>query len=67
MSLITCGSIHQGHEWLSDDSRGRQEICMCSGALPINYCAQFYRLRCQDIDQVLLDEVIFFTQYVQQQ
>ena len=35
MSLITCGSIHQGNEWFSDDSRGRQEIFMCSGALLI--------------------------------
>ena len=26
MSLIACGSIHEGHEWFSDDSRGRQEI-----------------------------------------
>ena len=26
MSLITCGSIHEGHEWFSDYSRGRQEI-----------------------------------------
>ena len=29
MSLIACGSIYEGHEWLSDDSRGRQEIFMC--------------------------------------
>ena len=26
MSVITCGSIHEGHEWFSDDSQGRQEI-----------------------------------------
>ena len=26
MSLITCGSIHQGHEWFSDDSRGRRDL-----------------------------------------
>ena len=25
MSLITCGSIHEGHEWFSNKSRGRQE------------------------------------------
>ena len=24
MSLIACGSIHEGHEWFSDDSRERQ-------------------------------------------
>ena len=32
MSLIDCGSIHEGHEgheWFSDDSQGRQEIFMC--------------------------------------
>ena len=63
MSLITCGSIHQGHEWFSDDSRGRQEIFMCSGALLIIVLPQFYRLRCQDIDQILLHEVIFFSVY----
>ena len=33
MSLITCGSIHKGHEWFSNDSRGRQEIYMCLAAL----------------------------------
>ena len=33
MSLITCGSIHQGLEWFSDVSRGRQEIFMCLAAL----------------------------------
>ena len=26
MSLITGGSIHKGHKWFSNDSRGRQEI-----------------------------------------
>ena len=40
MSLITCGSIHKGHEWFSSDSRGRQEIYMCSAAL---LCEQFCR------------------------
>ena len=40
MSLITCGSIHEGHEWFSDDSRGRQEIFMCLAAL---LCEQFCR------------------------
>ena len=38
MTLITCGSIHQGHEWFSDDSRGRQGIFMCLAAL---LCEQF--------------------------
>ena len=40
MSLITCGSIHEGHEWFSDDSRARQEIFMCLAAL---LCEQFCR------------------------
>ena len=40
MSLIDCGSIHEGHEWLSDDSGGRQEIFMCLAAL---LCEQFCR------------------------
>ena len=26
MSLITCGRIHQGHEWFRGDSRGRQDL-----------------------------------------
>ena len=26
MSLITCGSIHEGHQWFSNDSQGRQQI-----------------------------------------
>ena len=33
MSLIGCGSIHQGHERFSDDSRGRQEIFICLATL----------------------------------
>ena len=33
MSLNTCGSIHEGHKWFSDNSRGRQEIFMCLAAL----------------------------------
>ena len=59
MPLITCGSIHEGHEWFSYYSRGRQEIfvfgCTITWAiLPIR------EQRCQDIDQVLLREIIFF-------
>ena len=39
--LIACGSIHEGHEWFSDDSRGRHwEIFMCLAAL---LCEQFCR------------------------
>ena len=26
MSLIACGSIHESHEWFSDDSRGRRDF-----------------------------------------
>ena len=40
MSLISCGSIHEGHEWFSDYSRGRQEIFMC---LAVLLCEQFCR------------------------
>ena len=39
MSLVTCGSIHEGHEWFSDYSRGRQEIFMC---LAVLLCEQFW-------------------------
>ena len=41
MSLITCGigSIHEGHEWFSDYSRGRQEIFMC---LAVLLCEQYF-------------------------
>ena len=40
MALIACGSIHEGHEWFSDDSPGRQEIfvfgcSIMSAILPI--------------------------------
>ena len=38
MSLIAFGSIHEGHEWFSDDYRGGQEIFMCLAAL---LCEQF--------------------------
>ena len=58
MSLIGCGSIHQGHERFSDDSRGRRDLNVlgCSimwAILPIR------EWRCQAIDQVLLHEIIF--------
>ena len=34
MSLITCVSIHEGHnKWFSDYSRGRQEVFMCLAVL----------------------------------
>ena len=33
MSLIACGSIHEDHEWFSDNSRGRQEIFLCLAAI----------------------------------
>ena len=37
-SPINCGSIHQGHEWFSDDSRGRQAIFMSLAALLCEHC-----------------------------
>ena len=40
MSLITCGSIRERHEWFSNDSRGRREIFMC---LAVLLCGQFCR------------------------
>ena len=59
------GSIHKGHEWFSDESRGRQEIFgfVCSIMLVILPIREW---RCQNIDQVLLYEIIF-SQYSQQQ
>ena len=41
MSVITCESIHEGHEWFSDYSRGRQRIFMC---LAVLLCEQLCRL-----------------------
>ena len=60
MSLITCGSNHEDHEWFSDDSRGRRDFNVfgCSimrAILPIREKLW----RSQDIDQVLLHEIIF--------
>lgn len=46
MSLIACGSIHQGHERFSDDSRGRQDIFLCLAAL---LCEQFLPIRKQEV------------------
>ena len=37
---MSCGSIHEDHEWFSDDSQGRQEIFMC---LAVLLCEQFCR------------------------
>ena len=33
MSPIICGSIHKGHEWFSDYSRGSHEIFICLAVL----------------------------------
>ena len=61
MSLIGCGSIHQGHERFSDDSRGRQEIFICLvAALLYKQFLPIREWRCQDIDQVLLHGDHFF-------
>ena len=38
ISLFACVGIHQGHERLSDESGGRQDIFMCLVAL---LCEQF--------------------------
>ena len=40
MSLISCGSIRESHQWFRDYSRGRQEIFECSAVL---LCEQFCR------------------------
>ena len=64
MSLIACGSIHEGHEWLSNYSQGRQEIFTCLAGL-VHVCEQF--CWCQDIDKVLLHKTFFLSQCIQQQ
>ena len=33
MSLITCGSVHQGHEWFIVMTLEEDEICTCLTAL----------------------------------
>ena len=55
MSSFACENIHQGHEHINYEFRGRKELNLCLAALlcdqlllPIREC------RCQDIDQVLL-------------
>ena len=53
--LFTCGNIHEGHEWFSNDSRGRQGIFMCLAVL-----LQIRGWRYQDIYHVRLQEIIFF-------
>ena len=61
MSLITCGSIHEGHEWFSDYSQGRQEIFMCLAVLlGKQFCLFANGSRGAKIsgDQVLLHEII---------
>ena len=68
MSLIACGSIHEGHEWFSDYSRIRQEIFMF---LAVLLCEQFCRFANGgakvSIKSVLLHEIIFLSQCIQQQ
>ena len=55
MSLIACGSIHEGHEWFSDFFRGRQEIFMCNFA-----DSRTPRGAKITIKSVLLHEIIIF-------
>ena len=61
MSLITCGSIHEGLEWFSDYSQRRQHIFMC---LAVLLCEQFCRFANGgakiSIKSVLLHEITFF-------
>ena len=64
MTLITCGSIHQGYEWFSDDSQGGQKIFMCLTARK-KFSMPIREWRCQD--QVLLHGDQFFSQYTLQQ
>ena len=63
-SIIACESIHEGHEWFSDDSRGRQDIYMCLAAL---LCEQFCRFANEaakiSIKSYFLYEAVFFSQY----
>ena len=51
MSLITFGSIHEGHEWFSDYSRGRRDFYVfgCS-IMWANFADS--QMGAQDIDQV---------------
>ena len=61
MSLIACGSIHEGLEWFSDDSRGRQENFICLAAV---LCEQFCRFANEgakiSIKSFRLHEIILF-------
>ena len=64
MSLITCGSIHEGHEWLSDESRGRHDkkfLCVWLLYYESNFADS--RMEVPRGDQVLLHEIIFFSVY----
>ena len=58
----------EGNEWFSDYSRGRQEIFMC---LAVLLCEQFCRFANEDanisIKSVLLHEIIFLSQCIQEQ
>ena len=58
MSPITCGSIHEGHEWFGDYSRERRDFCVWLFYYISNFADS--RTKSQDIDQVLLHEIIFF-------
>ena len=66
--IIAFGSIHEGHEWFSDDSRGRQEIFMCLAALLI--CEQFCRFANEGANISMKSYFMrsfFFSQCIQQQ
>ena len=59
MSLITCGSIHEGHKGFSNNFRGRRDFYVF-GCFIMRAILPISEWRCQGIDQVLLHKINVF-------
>ena len=56
--------IHEGHEWFSDYSRGRQAIFMCLAFLLCEQFCLFVNGGAKIIDHFLPREIIFLSQKI---
>ena len=66
MSLMTCGSIHEGHEWCSNDSGG-DEIFLCLAVLLCEQVCRFANGGAKISIKSFFMRSLFLFQCIQQQ
>ena len=65
MPLIARGSIHEGHEWFSDDSRGRRDFYVFGCSIVYNFANS--RMKVPRYRSSLTSWDLFFSQCIEQQ